>query len=67
MTTNLIDEKVFKLSNIEVITIGVRCKDCGHTWGVRLHGEIDMSKINLKRFMCDKCLEKSIEQPEVKI
>jgi formylmethanofuran dehydrogenase subunit E len=53
MTLEDVVEKV-KEKNLELLTIKVRCKKCGNTWGISLD-----EYVTNKRFICLGCLDKS--------
>jgi hypothetical protein len=50
--------------NIELITLGVRCKACGRTWGIRLNGVIDLEQLPLSGFVCGPCTVNRSKQTE---
>jgi hypothetical protein len=43
--------------DVEVITLGLKCKKCGHMWRLRLD-RFNGEKVPLSRFICEACLEK---------
>ena len=49
-----VDFKDLKNSNIEIITIGLKCLRCGKTWGVNLRGK-EIYELPVGRFICEDC------------
>jgi DNA-directed RNA polymerase subunit RPC12/RpoP len=47
---------------VDVVTLSVRCKTCGHSWGIRLNGEPDLSLIPMSKFICGGCSNKLNEK-----
>jgi Zn finger protein HypA/HybF involved in hydrogenase expression len=47
--------------NIEItdIKMGLRCKDCGHTWGIKVSLDIDMMS-QTPKFICTVCHQKRL-------
>ncbi len=45
-----------RLNELELITLGVKCSRCGHTWGIRLKGKTDLREISLNFFICENCV-----------
>jgi hypothetical protein len=44
---------------IDILTLSVRCKSCGHSWGIRLYDDIDLTKIPMSKLVCGTCAEQS--------
>jgi hypothetical protein len=42
---------------VEIITLGVKCKKCGHTWGVRLDKQKSLDNLSPLLFVCETCLK----------
>jgi hypothetical protein len=49
----------FEIDQIEAITLGVKCKRCGHTWGIRLNGKTDLTQIPFNYLICENCVRKA--------
>lgn len=49
-------------NNVQVITLGVKCLGCGHTWGIRL--DIYGEDIPEHRYVCEICRKAEIPVPE---
>lgn len=43
-----------KVSSVEIITIGLKCLQCGKTWGVNLRGK-EIQELPIGRFICESC------------
>ena len=46
---------------IVCVKVSLQCKECGHTWGVRLLGNGDMPRGSEKCTICNPELRKKVE------
>ena len=51
-------------NKVELITVGVLCTRCGNTWGIRLRGITDLTQIDLKKLICEDCLQRQMYQAQ---
>jgi hypothetical protein len=67
MIPTLNNLEILQIRSIELITLGVKCAECGHTWGVRLNGKTDLATIPMKFLICENCLKKANQPKEGEI
>jgi hypothetical protein len=51
----ILDLNKFKEYGVEVITLGLKCNQCGKTWGINLSNMKHKDEIPINRIVCEGC------------
>jgi hypothetical protein len=63
MVPTLSNVEMLKIRKLELITVGVKCSQCGHTWGIRLNGKTDLSQVPFNFLICENCIRIANSEP----
>jgi hypothetical protein len=49
------------VTEVVIISLGLKCKNCGKTWGIRVENFDNFEQMGKEKFVCMDCFQKMIK------